>query len=504
MSDENYTSQEKLLDATSQHFAQQHILVVGDLMLDRYIWGEVSRVSPEAPVPVVSINRQTEGLGGAANVALNLVELGAQVSIAGCVGKDAAGATLQTILNEKHIDAAGVISVSCRPTTTKTRIVGGHQQMLRLDEECIKAIDEVFETQLIHQIDAISKRKLTGIILSDYAKGVLSKRVCQHVIALAHQLRIPVAVDPKGREFIKYQGATFISPNLRELAEASSVPVTNNSALLLQGQNFVKLLKLDFLALTQGKDGIALLRGPDKSIQHCAAKAKEVFDVSGAGDTVIAVLMAGLLAGLDPRHCIELANVAAGIVVGKVGTVPILRAELLKALSKRTAATHTEDKICSLAAAQVQIQKWRKQGERIVFTNGCFDILHAGHVDYLQQARKEGDYLIIGLNTDASIARLKGPTRPVVPEKQRAKILASLASVDQVIFFEEDTPLALIQAISPDVLCKGADYAEADIVGADFVKAQGGRVLRIDLVDGVSTTAILDKAATIDERKQLA
>lgn len=489
--------QQRLLDTVRNSFSQptgtQWALVIGDLMLDRYLIGEVERISPEAPVPVVLLKQQQERAGGAANVAANLAGLGISTRLAGYVGNDGNGKVLLDLVGHMNIDTQGIWQSASHPTTTKTRIIGGHQQMMRLDEENRGHYSEADAKQLKQHIDKLLEANPAVIVFSDYAKGVVTAELVQHTIQQARKLGIPVLVDPKGRDFSKYHGATALTPNKRETAEACGIDAQDNDALAAAAAKLKSSLGLEFLAVTRGEEGISLFE--DSKVQHIPATAKQVFDVSGAGDTVIATLAAGLIHGLQHDEALHLANLAAGVVVGKIGTVPITHEELLHALLSEEASTQA-DKICDLHSLQTLVNKWRSRGERIVFTNGCFDLLHAGHVTYLEAARKAGDRLVLGLNTDRSVSALKGPARPVIHEADRARVLAALEAVDAVILFDEDTPLDLIKAIRPDVIAKGSDYTEAQVVGGTEVKSWGGKVALIPIVPGRSTTGILEKLAS--------
>jgi D-beta-D-heptose 7-phosphate kinase/D-beta-D-heptose 1-phosphate adenosyltransferase len=484
-----------LINAVKHRFPgkEKSALVIGDLMLDRYLVGEVERISPEAPVPVVLLKQQNERAGGAANVAANLALLGIDTSMAGVVGHDTEGRALIGMLKDMNINSDAVVTSDQRPTVTKTRILGGHQQMMRLDTESRAAFTVAESGALLKNITEAIRQKPAVVILSDYAKGVLSEALCRVVIDQANALGIPVLVDPKGRDYSKYHGATALTPNKKETAEACGVGVSDNEALLAAAAELRDRLGLQFLAVTRGEEGISLLEKNETT--HIPAAAKQVFDVSGAGDTVIATLAAGLIHGLSHHQAFELANIAAGIVVGKVGTVPIRREELLAELLSQDSFEQA-DKICSLDTLTNRVRQWKAQKHSIVFTNGCFDLLHTGHVTYLEAARKTGDKLILGLNTDRSVSALKGPTRPVIQEADRARVLAALESVDAVILFDEDTPLKLIDAIRPDVMVKGSDYTEDQVVGGKEVKSWGGKVALIDIVPGRSTSGIIEKLAT--------
>lgn len=468
--------------------SQQHALIIGDVMLDRYLTGEVNRISPEAPVPVVLLKQQHERAGGAANVATNMALLGIKTHIVGCVGDDNEAQLLRQLMQQSGMITQDMVVSAKRPTIAKTRILGGHQQMMRLDQES----HEPFSEQEHEQIVAACQQALASapslVVLSDYAKGLLSPAVCQVIIQTCQQAHIPVLVDPKGTDYTKYQGATALTPNKKEIAEACHTHV-HDALLITKAQQLKSSLGLAFLAVTRSEEGITLL---DDDIHHLPAAAQQVFDVSGAGDTVIATLAAGLMHGLTPLESLMLANTAAGVVVGQVGTVPITQQALIHALQDLR-ATEQIHKICELNALLTQVATWKQAKQKIVFTNGCFDLLHAGHVSYLEAAKKCGDKLILGLNTDRSVRALKGPDRPVVNEQDRARVLAALQSVDAVILFDDDTPLQLIKAIQPHIIAKGSDYTAAQVVGGQEVLAFGGEIVLIDLVAGRSTSELIKK-----------
>lgn len=469
------------------------VLVVGDLMLDRYLWGDVERISPEAPVPVVRVTRNTERLGGSANVAANLTGLGVEAALVGHIGNDAEGERVAAMLKEAGIRPVLTRSGQ-RPTITKTRILGGHQQMLRLDQEeggpHAESANQSLLTSILHEIETW---RPGALILSDYAKGTLTHEVCQQLIAVTRARGIPVLVDPKGHDYRKYRGATVLTPNQKEAAEACNCGVREVEAILAGAEELRRTLGLDFLPVTRGEHGIALL--DDGGVTHLPATAKQVFDVSGAGDTVIATLAAGLLAGLDAAESCRLANLAAGVVVGKVGTVPVSRDELLHEIEWQD-ASRQEDKVCDEETLLRRVARWRDRGEKIVFTNGCFDLLHAGHVTYLETAREQGDRLVLGLNTDRSVRALKGGGRPIIGEFDRARVLAALESIDAVVLFDDDTPERLICRLLPDVLVKGGDYRPEDVAGGECVKAAGGVIQIIEFLQGRSTSKVIEKIKT--------
>jgi D-beta-D-heptose 7-phosphate kinase/D-beta-D-heptose 1-phosphate adenosyltransferase len=485
-----------ILNLLEGGFSRLKILVVGDIMLDRYIHGEVERISPEAPVPVLRHAQRFERAGGAANVAMNLAGLGCKAILAGFWGDDTEQRELAAILERVGIDTVGVVSSSL-PTISKTRIVGRMQQLLRLDIESREAPPKAETERLMERATALVS-KVNAVILSDYAKGALADELCESVIRAARDKGIPVFADPKTRDFSKYDGATTVCPNLGELSAATGVSAHESERLLEAGQKLLVEHDLEYLTVTMSEKGITLLRRDGR--YHSPARAREVFDVSGAGDTVIATLTASIAGGLKVETAVELANLAAGIVVGKIGTVPIAQHELIAALTPSVEITAGE-KILDLERAKRRVSEWRASGETIVFTNGCFDLLHVGHITLLEDCRKFGTKLVLGLNTDASVCRLKGPTRPVVGQNERARVMAALAAVDAVVLFDEDTPLEIIRTLKPNVLVKGGDYTVETVVGHEEVIAFGGRVEIVPTVEGFSTTNIVKKLTAVQEGK---
>ncbi len=466
-----------------------HALVVGDVMLDKYVWGEVQRISPEAPVPVVRTNWQDEQPGGAANVAMNLAHLGARVTVAGYTGGDKDREHLETLLIEAGVEPV-LTAVAGVPTTSKLRIMGGNQQMLRLDNEASPAAWEPGrEELLVHVLTILPDMHV--VVLSDYAKGVLTDPVCRTIIEEARLLDIPVIVDPKNRNFTRYRGATTICPNRKELSLATGESADDLDSLLEAGQSLLPWLGMKYMAVTLSERGIAVLH--ERSCCVLPAVVRQVFDVSGAGDTAIAVIALALASKLNIETAAQVANLAAGIVVGKAGTVPIYRHELLAALTQDV-AIQKEEKVLPQERLLWRVAAWRAAGQQVVFTNGCFDLLHVGHITLLERARKQGDRLIVAINSDDSVRRLKGAARPIVGANERAHILAAMGVVDAVVIFEADTPLELIEAVRPEVLVKGGDYAEKDVIGAHEVRSWGGRVALIPVVEGTSTTALIERA----------
>jgi D-beta-D-heptose 7-phosphate kinase/D-beta-D-heptose 1-phosphate adenosyltransferase len=478
----------EVIQEIEQKWAAKRLLVVGDVMLDKYIWGDVGRISPEAPVPVVLATHQSQQPGGAANVAMNLSRLGAQAEIIGFTGGDEDERLLAEGLRANGILPEFVVSQGF-PTITKQRILGGRQQMLRLDSERLGARSEDDYERLVKRVLA----HLPGcdaVVLSDYAKGVLTPEVCQTIIQAARGLRIPVLVDPKSADFTRYRGATTICPNLGELCVAVHLDGRDLKSLLDAAGALVTELGIEFLTATLGEKGIALVR-PGKRFLTPAV-ARQVFDVSGAGDTVIAVLALCLASGLRAETAVSVANIAAGIVVGKAGTVPVEKHELLAALAQEIALLG-EDKAVSREELVQRVALWKANGERVAFTNGCFDLLHIGHITVLEQARRFADRLIVAINSDASVRGLKGAGRPIVGERERARVLAALAAVDAVVVFGEATPLEVIVATRPDVIVKGGDYDAETVVGASEVQTWGGQVKIVPLVEGFSTTRLIAK-----------
>ena len=474
------------------------IAVIGDVMLDRYFYGEVKRISPEAPVPVTHIKKIDSVLGGSANVAANLAHLGCQVFVGGVTGNDDNRLLLEKMLDQLNINYQGLMKSSKRSTITKMRVIGSKQQMLRLDFEEIGDLDNEMTLFLIDWLSKLLDDGLDGIVISDYAKGVCSDFFCSKVIKIAHAYDIPVLVDPKGAAWQKYAEADFVTPNLKELCDVLGKTISNEDEAITENAAIIRSsLSIKNLVVTRSEKGMSLIS--NEKIINAPAMAKDVFDVSGAGDTVAAVLLAGIAGGLTLEDAVELANLAAGIVVSKVGTYPVHQSELLKAVlaeERRSGISyHPLNKTEILALTDT----WKAASESIVFTNGCFDILHAGHVTYLEKAARLGAHLVIGLNTDASVKRLKGVMRPVVGEYERARVLAALACVDAVVLFDEETPAELIKAIKPDVLVKGGDYKPENVVGRE----DAGEVKIIDFEDGYSTTKIIEKIVKMVKENKL-
>lgn len=463
-------------------FSSVRVLVAGDVMFDRYWYGATGRISPEAPVPVVKIENEEGRPGGAGNVAANIASLGARATVIGATGKDAAAEHLERVL-ATHGVSCDFLRVDGMETTTKLRVISRHQQLIRLDFEGSRDGGARID-------DAAFNRKVTAalaghdvLVLSDYAKGALGDT--QSLIQAARKAGKPVLVDPKGRDYFRYRGATLLTPNLGEF-EAVAGPCADEATLVEKGRRLRDDLELDALLITRSEHGMTLITAND--VRHLPAQALEVFDVTGAGDTAIALLAAGLAAGLSLFDAALLGNFAAGLVVAKLGAASVTPAELKLAVKHRTGGAVgvlEEDELLEA------VRFARAQGERIVMTNGCFDILHAGHVAYLQDARALGDRLIVAVNTDDSVRRLKGETRPIVPLEQRMAVLAALDAVDWVVAFDTDTPRELIARVAPHILVKGGDYRPEDIAGYDEVVAAGGEVRVLGFEQGISTSDIV-------------
>ncbi len=460
------------------------MLVVGDLMIDHYLWGKTERISPEAPVPVIDVQRESEVLGGAGNVVNNLVALGAKVHVASVIGKDENGERLRGMLERLGVDTDALVTDTARKTTRKSRVIASHQQVVRFDSETRQEIGMDAE----ERIAAALKRKLPEVdilLLSDYGKGVLSERLTQRIIALARESGIKVLVDPKGRDYSKYRGATLVTPNKKEASEATGINIVDEASLREAGFRLKEELGLDMAMITLSEEGMAIF---GESMRKIPTVAKEVYDVTGAGDTVLSTLGFVLGAGGEIEEAARVANAAAAVVVGKLGSATATWDEII-AYETTLHESTTEHRIKEREALIESVRRLKNEGKRIVFTNGCFDILHLGHVKYLEKAKSFGDVLIVGVNSDASVRRLKGEERPVNPENDRAYLLAALDAVDFVTVFDEDTPYELIKVVEPDVLVKGGDYEGKEVVGSDIAK----EVRLVDFVEGKSTTKIIEK-----------
>ncbi|WP_299620283.1 D-glycero-beta-D-manno-heptose 1-phosphate adenylyltransferase [Pelagibius sp.] len=480
------------------------VLVVGDIMLDRFIYGAVERISPEAPIPVMRIARETAMLGGAGNVLRNLAALGACPHVVAAVGDDDAGREVEILARDCLAAVEGRLALlrqPGRPSTIKERFIAGGQQLLRADRELVGGLDAAQDAaQEAAAIEAAlaALEGAAAVVLSDYGKGLLSPALIKTVVDAARQRGCPLVVDPKGRDFARYRGAGWVTPNRRELQDASARPTGTEAELVAACRKVIDEAEVGGILATRSEQGMTLVGPLDgdeaMAVHHLKARAREVYDVSGAGDTVVAVFAAALGAGLQPVQAAGLANAAAAIVVGKLGTAVARAGEIARALHT-SELMDAESKVVDLESLLEQAARWRGAGLRVGFTNGCFDLLHPGHVSLLQQAEAACDRLVVGLNSDASVRRLKGAERPIQGEAARAAVLASLASVSRVVIFGEDTPLALIEALRPEVLVKGADYRLDQVVGAEEVRRYGGRVVLADLSPGHSTSATIERLA---------
>jgi D-beta-D-heptose 7-phosphate kinase/D-beta-D-heptose 1-phosphate adenosyltransferase len=466
------------------------VLVVGDLILDHYVTGDVERISPEAPIPILAARTSDERLGGAGNVAANLRSMEAEVEVVGVVGPDRRGERLRGLLERIGADASGCLVDPARPTIEKTRFIAGGNQLLRVDREKKLPIEAALAERILAELPRRIARA-QAVVLSDYDKGLLTQALLRGVIDAARAARVPVLVDPKGADYSIYRGATLVTPNRKEAELALGRRLDALELLPQAARDLIAVAELQAAVITLGAEGMFHLTRGGESVR-VPTVARAVFDVTGAGDTVIAHLALGLACGLPLATAVLLSNQAAGIVVGRRGAASVTREDLLGTLGERE-LTH---KVIPAADLDLLLAGWRADGQRIVFTNGCFDVLHAGHVNYLRFARSKGDRLLVGVNDDASTHRLKGPGRPVNCLADRMEVLAALEMVDGVTSFAEDTPREIIERITPDVLVKGEDWRDKGVVGREWVEAHGGVVHLAPLLAGRSTSAILEKGRT--------
>lgn len=468
-------------------FEKCKVLVLGDLMIDEYVWGEVGRISPEAPVQVVSVNNEDFTLGGAGNVVNNLVALGATAFPVGVIGEGRNGQRLLSIFEKLGLDTEGIFKEEERPTTRKTRVIAGSQHVLRIDRE--NCMDISFTT--LESITAFIEKKLPKIdivLISDYGKGLLTPALLGQVFKIARHYRKKTIVDPKGLNYSKYAGAYILTPNRKEAALASGVDIRDSSSVMQAGYKILKALPIENILITCGKDGMVLFEqgAPPRTIR---AKARQIYDVSGAGDTVVAVMGLALASGAPLFDASAIANTAAGIVVGKVGTAPVTKKDLSLAMGSFPDETPTKQK--SLVEIEKIASELKKQSKRIVFTNGCFDLLHAGHVDFLSASKQMGDLLIVGIDDDASVKELKGPGRPIIAARERVRILNAMDSVDYIVIFASNQLDALIEAIRPDILTKGDNYAPDEVKYSELVEQLGGQVALIPVTEDFSSSQLI-------------
>ncbi|MFT4150187.1 MAG: D-glycero-beta-D-manno-heptose 1-phosphate adenylyltransferase [Paracoccaceae bacterium] len=472
-------------DHFSNGFGARRVLCIGDVMLDRFHYGEVSRISPEAPVPVLKLSHTETMLGGAANTAANISTLGGNVDLAAPLGEDEAGREFAELIR-----ANGRMRFSAatdpRGTIVKSRYSANGQQLLRIDHEDPTALSPN-AAAVLEQAVLAALPECDIVVLSDYAKGALSPALCQSVIAAARRAGRPVVVDPKGSDFSRYRGASVVTPNERELAAALGRAPVDDDDLASAAADLARRFDLGWVAVTRGRDGVTLVAA-EGAASHIPSFAREVFDVSGAGDSFVAGLVCALATGQPMADAVRYGNAVAGVAVGKAGTAVVWPREVLHLLDSH-ATTEKVDVTRDYGLARDVVDGWRAEGLRVGFTNGVFDLLHRGHLQTLRAARRQCDRLIVGINSDASVRRLKGPTRPVQDEDHRAEVLAAMEVVDLVVIFDEDTPLDLIQTCAPDFLVKGGDYRAEDVVGHDFIRSRGGRVIIVPILDGYSTTA---------------
>lgn len=468
------------------------ILVVGDLMLDVYAWGKTERISPEAPVPVVEIEKESVVLGGAGNVINNLLAFGAKVSVLSVLGDDESKDELLAMLEKDGVATSGVVIEKSRKTSKKTRVMASNQQIVRFDKESKASINASSEDALISLISA-ELTKCDVCLLSDYGKGVLTHNLTQEIIKKAKDLNKKVLVDPKGKDYSKYKGAYLITPNRKEASEAVGYALATLADVEKAGLSLQKNLDLNYAFITLSEAGMMIV---GDEITHIPTKAREVFDVTGAGDTVLASLGFALANNASISSSAIFANTAAAVVVGKIGSATATLEEISE-YEQKNAMFASDEKILSADELALKVEKLKALGKKVVFTNGCFDLLHRGHIEYLKKSRNEGDLLIVGLNSDSSVKRLKGETRPIVSEDDRAYILSNLSFVDFVTIFDDETPFELIKLISPDVLTKGADYIGKTVVGSEFAK----KVVLVDFVAGKSTSSVVAKINNLKEKK---
>nr|HID57994.1 D-glycero-beta-D-manno-heptose-7-phosphate kinase [Desulfobacterales bacterium] len=470
-------------------FTKRSVLVIGDLMIDEYLWGEVERISPEAPVQVVSVLRETSTLGGAGNVVNNLVALGAKVSVAGVIGKDTNADLMIDILHRLDVDTQCLIQDASRPTTKKTRVIAAHQQVLRIDREIT---DDITDTQA-RQIEEFYRDRINDfdiLLISDYGKGLLTNYLLRQLIKTAKDHDRLVVIDPKGLDFRKYAGATIITPNKKEASLAAGIEIRGKESLMEAGKTLQRRLSISAVLITCGKDGMVLFE-QGREPYEIKAVARQVFDVSGAGDTVLAVLGLGLASGFSPVESATLANIAGGIVVGKLGTAPITEEELNEAIFPSIETP--VPKLKTISSLVPIIEQLKGAGKTIVMTNGCFDLLHAGHIKLLEASKRLGDVLVVAIDTDESVRSLKGEGRPVIGELERVRIISALDSVDYVVLFSSNELTQLIEALKPHILTKGSNYTTETVFGREAVERNGGRIVLIPMIEQVSSTQIINR-----------
>ncbi|HUU91419.1 MAG TPA: D-glycero-beta-D-manno-heptose 1-phosphate adenylyltransferase [Phycisphaerae bacterium] len=478
-----------------EQLGRPRLLVVGDLILDRYVYGDAERISPEAPIQILRADEAESRLGGAGSVVANLRALGAGVSVFSVVGRDAAGDDVRRELNDAGARTGGVLRLADRPTTIKTRFVGRAQhrhpqQVLRVDQEDTRPVSRQVEDRLLSKIEP-ALRTADGVVLSDYNKGVLTPRLTQAIIRLARRRKVPVVVDPiKAPDYSKYRRATLLTPNRAETELASGVSLTGRDAVRRAAKQLLNGLALEALVVTLDREG-AWLAARGRPGRMVPTRLRPVYDVTGAGDMVISVIAVALAAGAPLLDAVRLANVAGGLEVMKFGVQTVSRDEIVAELVEES--RRSGDKLRTLDALLADLARHRARGETVAFTNGCFDLIHAGHIEYFDFAGRQGDVLVVGLNSDRSIRALKGPERPICPQEQRARVLSAIEVIDYIVIFDDDTPQKLIEAVRPDALIKGEDWRHKGVVGREFVESHGGRVVLAPLLKGLSTTDLVNR-----------
>ena len=465
------------------------VLCIGDVILDKFVYGDVDRISPEAPIPVLKINSNKLMLGGAGNVASNLCGLGAKTRFITVVGDDLAGRNIKKLISDTPNTTATLIIEKERRTSIKTRYIAGGQQMLRTDDETAELINKNTEQRIL-KLAATALRNYNVLVIADYAKGIFSAEVTKKLIMLAKKAKIPVIVDPQGNNYKRYKGVDIVTPNRKELSLATGMPSNTDKQIKIAANKLISDYNIKSILATRSGDGMTLI--DSNSFVTYAAEAQEIFDVSGAGDTVVATISASLSAGINLRQAVKLANISAGIVVAKAGTAIAYASDILETLENRK-LLKSNNKILDMKLAINRVKVWRSQKLKIGFSNGCFDLLHPGHMATINAAKAACDRLIIGLNDDASIKRLKGKKRPIQPEEIRAEILSSLTNVDAVVIFAEDTPIKILKNLKPDIFIKGGDYKIEMLPEANIIKAYGGEIILTNLLKGHSTTKTISK-----------
>ena len=469
-------------------FEKCNLLVVGDLMFDEYLWGDVDRISPEAPVQVVSVKEENYTLGGSGNVANNLIALGAKVSIAGVIGSDKCGHLVLAKLNELGVTTEGVVEELERPTTRKTRIISGNQQVLRIDRETKKDITQQTLDVILNYLKQVMP-DVDLVLISDYGKGLITAALLNSLIYIVKKYNRVSIADPKGRDFLKYSGVSLLTPNKKEASLVSGIEIVDESTLIQAGNRILETVTTEKLLITCGKNGMVLFEN-NKEPYYITAQTRQVFDVSGAGDTVIAVLGLAVASGASFVKAASIANTAASIVVSKVGTATVSKNELLSALTP--VCDYATTKHISISKLPAVVQKLKADNKKIVLTNGCFDLLHAGHVMLLSASKKLGDVLVVAIDNDESVRKLKGHGRPIISAKERLSILGSLDSVDYVVLFSSNQLSKIIEIIRPNILTKGSNYIFEDVTGREIVERCGGRVLLIPITNKVSSSSIIN------------